>query len=62
MARLVTIGDSVSQGFMSVGAAQTQQSYSTLLARMMELPDYRFPDWPLGGIPLNAEALLRHLS
>lgn len=62
MARLVTIGDSVSQGFMSVGAAQTQQSYSTLLARMMELPDYRFPDWPLGGIPMNAEALLRHLS
>jgi|GEM_PF-523999 len=62
MARLVTIGDSVSQGFMSVGAAQTQQCYSTLLARMMELPEYRFPHWPLGGIPLNAEALLRHLS
>lgn len=62
MARLVTIGDSVSQGFMSAGAAQTQQSYSTLLARMMELPEYRFPEWPLGGIPFNAEALLRHLS
>lgn len=62
MARLVTIGDSVSQGFMSAGAAQTQQSYSTLLVRMMDLTDYRFPDWPLGGIPLNAEALLRHLS
>ncbi|MFX4219668.1 MAG: hypothetical protein ACMVO3_01080 [Thalassobaculum sp.] len=62
MARLVTIGDSVSQGFMSVGAAQTGQSYSTLLARMMELPDYRYAEWPLGGIPLNAEALLRHLS
>ncbi|MEQ8587210.1 MAG: hypothetical protein RLO01_19830 [Thalassobaculaceae bacterium] len=62
MARLVTIGDSVSQGFMSVGAAQTRQSYSSHLARMMELTDYRFPEWPLGGIPMNAEALLRHLS
>lgn len=62
MARLVTIGDSISQGFMSAGAAQTQLCYSTLLARMMELADYRHPSWPLGGIPLNAEALLRHLS
>ncbi|MDF1794546.1 MAG: hypothetical protein P1U88_21720 [Thalassobaculaceae bacterium] len=62
MARLVTIGDSVSQGFMSAGAAQTQQSYSTLLARMMELPNYRIPEWPHGGIPINGEALLRHLS
>ena len=33
---------------MSVGAAQTQQSYSTLLARLKAPPDYRFPDWPLG--------------
>ena len=62
MARLVTIGDSVSQGFMSGGAARTDLAYSTLIANALNANDYRFPHWPLGGMPLNFEVLLRHLS
>ncbi|MDE0211897.1 MAG: hypothetical protein OXJ64_18700, partial [Boseongicola sp.] len=63
MAKLITIGDSISQGFMSGGAARTDLSYSTLIARSLGIQNgYRYPRWPLGGIPLNLEILLRHLS
>jgi lysophospholipase L1-like esterase len=65
MARLVTIGDSISQGFMSAGAARTELSYSTLLARALGLQpqrDYEHPWWALGGIPFNMEVLLRKLA
>ena len=65
MAKLVTIGDSISQGFMSVGAARTDLSYSTIIAKSFGIAgtnDYHYPTWPLGGIPLNFEVLLRHLS
>ena len=48
---------------MSGGAARTDLSYSTLIARSLGIQrDYRYPSWPLGGIPLNLEILLRHLS
>ena len=63
--RLFTIGDSVSQGFMSLAAARTDLSYSTLLALKLGLrpqQDYRFPDWPAEGMPLNREAILRRLN
>lgn len=63
VAKLITIGDSISQGFMSGGAARTDLSYSTLVARSLGIHNhYRYPKWPLGGIPLNLEILLRHLS
>ena len=63
MAKLITIGDSISQGFMSGGAARTDLSYSTLIARSLGIhSDYRYPKWPLGGMPLNLETLLRYLS
>ncbi len=65
MAKLLTIGDSISQGFMSAAAARTDLSYSAILARVLGLTrgrDYHFPQWPLGGMPLNFEALLRHLE
>ena len=62
--KLLTIGDSVSQGFMSLAAARTDLSFSTLLARKLGLgpADYRYPDWPAEGIPLNIEAILRRLN
>lgn len=64
MAKLITIGDSISQGFMSGGAARTDLSYSTLIAQALGIQqeDYRYPNWPLGGVPLNLEILLRHLT
>lgn len=33
--KLFTIGDSISQGFMSLAAARTDLSYSTIVAREM---------------------------
>jgi hypothetical protein len=63
--KLFTIGDSISQGFMSLAAARTDLSYSGLLARKLGLrlqQDYRYPDWPAEGIPLNMEAILRRLN
>ena len=35
VAKLITIGDSISQGFMSGGAARTDLSYSTLIAQSL---------------------------
>jgi len=35
--KLFTIGDSISQGFMSMAAARTELSYSTLMARVLGL-------------------------
>jgi len=46
--KLFTIGDSVSQGFMSAAAARTDLTYSTLIARSMGLElenEYRYPKW-----------------
>ena len=57
--RLFTIGDSVSQGFMSAAAARTDLTYSTLVARAMGLTrghEYRYPEWALDGLP-NAWAV-----
>jgi hypothetical protein len=64
--KLFTIGDSISQGFMSLAAARTELSYSTLLARCMGLvpgtDEYSIPLWGAGGLPLNIENLLRSLQ
>lgn len=61
--KLFTIGDSLSQGYMSLAAARTDLAYSTLLAGKLGLgPDYRYPDWPAGGLPTNLEAILRELA
>jgi hypothetical protein len=62
--KLFTIGDSISQGFMSLAAARTDLSYSTLLARKLGLQpelDYRYADWDY-GIPLDVEAIMRRLN
>ena len=60
--KLFTIGDSISQGFMSGAAAKTQQSYSTLLAKILGATDYNFPKWEKGGIPLDIETVFRRLE
>jgi hypothetical protein len=62
--KLFTIGDSISQGFMSLAAARTDLSYSTIIAKKLGIPekDYIFPNWVLGGHPINIENLLRALN
>ena len=61
--KLLTIGDSISQGFMSGAAARTDLAYSTLVARKAGIADYCYPDvWKLGGHPLNLENVMRALN
>lgn len=62
--KLLTLGDSISQGFMSGAAARTDLAYSTLIARSLKIPasEYRYPQvWGMGGLPVNLEDLLRLL-
>ncbi|MEH2231336.1 MAG: hypothetical protein V7K71_17230 [Nostoc sp.] len=63
--RLFTIGDSVSQGFMSLAAARTDLCFSTLIARSMKQvvgTQYLYPEWLVGGLPANIEKILRRLE
>jgi hypothetical protein len=60
--KLFTIGDSISQGFMSGAAARTDLSYSKLLADVFGISDYRYPVWEKGGLPVNLEELFRKLQ
>jgi hypothetical protein len=61
--KLFTIGDSISQGFMSGAAARTNLAYSTLIAGCMGLEDgYEHPRWAAGGLPINLEIILRRLE
>ena len=60
--QLFVIGDSVSQGFMSLAAARTDFSYSSVIARAMGLSDWHIPTWPKGGLPINIELLLRRME
>lgn len=60
--KLFTIGDSISQGFMSGAAARTDLSYSTLIAQQLGIKDYLYPKWQEGGMPLNLEDLFRELQ
>ncbi len=64
--KLFTIGDSVSQGFMSLAAARTDNAYSTLIAQKLGLVinsnQYRFADWNKDGIPLSIEVIMREMQ
>lgn len=64
--KLFTIGDSVSQGFMSLAAARTDNAYSTLIAGQLglklETDEYRYADWNESGIPLDIEVVMRELQ
>jgi hypothetical protein len=67
--KLFTIGDSISQGLMSLGVARTDLAYSTWIARSLGLdvgdafssPEYRVPEYPAGGLLVNLEAVMRRL-
>ena len=60
--KLFTIGDSISQGFMSGAAARTDLSYSTLIARNLGIKNYRYPSWAKDGLPFNIETIFRKLE
>ncbi|QHG21299.1 hypothetical protein [Nostoc sp. ATCC 53789] len=63
--KLFTIGDSISQGFMSLAAARTDLCFSTLIAKSMGLKvgaEYLYPEWLAGGLPANIEKILRRLE
>lgn len=63
--RLVVLGDSMSQGFMSGAIFATDLSYPALIAREMGLDSsqFRIPSFNAhGGLPVNLERLLRLLE
>jgi hypothetical protein len=60
--KIFTIGDSISQGFMSGAAARTDLAYSTIIARILGVNEYHFPTWGKDGLPLNLEAIFRRLE
>jgi lysophospholipase L1-like esterase len=65
MAKLVAIGDSMTQGFTSLAITHTDQSYPVLIAEAMGLgPDaFRRPDFRgKGGLPCSIEWLARRLE
>lgn len=62
--RLVTIGDSITQGFQSGAVYHTALSWPALVARELGwFSEFRFPTYEgYGGLPLNLEFLLRQLE
>lgn len=65
MAKLVAIGDSLTQGFQSLAITRTDQSFPALIARAMglDLRGFRQPDFRgKGGLPCNVEWLARRLE
>lgn len=60
--KLFTIGDSISQGFMSGAAARTDLCFSTIISKLLKIPDYNVPEWLKGGLPVNIEAVFRKLE
>ena len=65
MAKLVAIGDSLTQGFHSGAILRTDWSYPAMIARAMGLSvpgEFRVPRIPSLGLPLNLEELLREIE
>jgi hypothetical protein len=65
--RLVAIGDSLTHGFMSGAIHRTDLSAPAIVAHRLGLElgeSFRFPVYggPGDGLPLNIEALIRHLE
>lgn len=60
--KLFTIGDSISQGFISGLGARTDLSYLTIIAEILEKKNYQYPLWDKGGLPLNIEVFFRKLQ
>ena len=65
MAKLVAIGDSLTQGFQSLAIQKTNLSYPAMIAECLNepIPDFRVPDFMgKGGLPFNIEWLSRELE
>lgn len=63
--RLVALGDSLSQGFMSGAIFASDLAYPALVAEAIGLGDdsFRYPSFnAFGGLPVNLEYLLRRLQ
>src|SRR4051812_23652674 len=62
--RLVTLGDSVTQGFQSGAIYATDLSFPRIIAREMGWADqFRYPRYGgPGGLPINIEYLVRRLE
>lgn len=67
--RLVTIGDSITQGFMSAAVFRTDRSWPAIVAHELGMrlqdefryPEYEPPSGP-GGLPLDLERAVRSLE
>lgn len=62
MAKLVAIGDSLTQGFQSGAIYRSDWSFPAIIARSMDLKiptDFRIPHFPGSGLPINIEEALR---
>jgi GDSL-like Lipase/Acylhydrolase len=65
MARLVAIGDSLTQGFQNGAIFNTEWSYPAMIARALGLSvptDFRIPTFFGSGLPINLENLLRSME
>ena len=65
MAKLVAVGDSLTQGFQSLAINKTMLSYPAMIAESLgeSVPDFRVPDFlGKGGLPLNIEWIARGLE
>jgi lysophospholipase L1-like esterase len=64
MAKLVAIGDSITQGFQSGAILKPEWSYPAMIARTLGLSvptDFRIPSFFGSGLPLNIEELLHSM-
>ncbi|NEP19521.1 MAG: hypothetical protein F6J97_21950 [Leptolyngbya sp. SIO4C1] len=62
-AKLVAIGDSLTEGFLSGSISKTELSYPALIAQCLGQQPFKTPDFSgEGGMPLNIEALLNRLA
>ncbi|GET38961.1 SGNH/GDSL hydrolase family protein [Microseira wollei] len=62
-AKLVAIGDSLTQGFKSGSISQTHLSYPAMIARCLGETDFKVPDFAgEGGLPVNLETLFQMLA
>lgn len=65
MAKLVAIGDSLTQGFQSGAILRTELSYPALMAKALGLTiptQFAIPHFPGSGLPLNIEEALRSME
>lgn len=62
-AKLLFIGDSISQGFLRGSISKTTISYPSMIAKSLNDPDFFMPDFSgEDGLLLNTENLLRLLA